>query len=543
MRQAHIVRIDYMARNNSLQRFRQIVGVLARYGFGYVINSKLKNNSASPKNLRLAFEELGPTFIKIGQILSTRPDILPSEYIEELQKLQDNTPSVPYSEIRKLFYKEFEKNVEDTFVEIEKIPIASASVAQAHKAILKDGKNVIIKVQRPDIRESMEMDISILKKIVKLTKLRLQDTLIDAKSALDEIYQSTKKELDFKSEALSIEKFSDLNKNITYIGVPDIIWDLTSEKILTMEYIDGTKITDTETLNNLGYNLDDIGKKLALSYFKQIFEDGFFHGDPHPGNLLVMDSKIYYIDFGIMGSFSDAIKSTLNDIIFGVVYKDIDIIIRSLISMSVGTGRINRNKLYEDIDYLLASYLSRPLESIKMSQLLGDIFDAAKRNSIQLPGDLILLIRGLIILEGVVAKISPNIKILDIAVSYMKSNKKFHFIPSFDELLINTYLFARDTMQLPSKIIKLSNSLLDGRLKVQLEHRNISKSAQDINKAINRLVFALIVSSLIIGSSLVINANVGPKLYGISVMGLLGFLAAAFMGFWLLISIMKSGKL
>lgn len=532
-----------MAGKKTLQRFKQIVGVLTRYGFGYVINSKLKNNSASPRNLRLAFEELGPTFIKIGQVLSTRPDILPSEYIEELQKLQDNTLYVQYDEIKKLLCEEFGKNIEDNFLEFDKTPMASASVAQAHKATLKNGKKVIVKVQRPNIRESMEIDISILKKILKLTRAKFQASLIDPDKALDEIYQSTKKELDFNSEAHSIEKFSRLNKKVTYIGVPEIIWDFTSEKVITMEYIDGIKITDTETLKSHGYNLDDIGKKLALSYVKQIFEDGFFHGDPHPGNLLVMNEKIYYIDFGIMGSFNHSIKAALNDIIFGIVYKDIDKIINSLISISVGSGRINRNKLYEDIDYLLASYLSRPLESIRISQVLDDIFYATKSNNIQLPGDLILLIRGLIILEGVVAKISPNIKILDIAASYMKSHNKFHLIPSFDELLLNTFLFARDTMQLPSKIIKLSNSLLDGRLKVQLEHKNISKPAQDLNKAINRLVFALIVSSLIIGSSLIINANAGPKIYGISLMGLLGFLVAAFMGFWLLISIMKSGKL
>lgn len=531
-----------MAKKNSIQRFQQIVKVLAYYGFGYIIDNKIKNKS-SPQNLRKAFEELGPTFIKIGQILSTRPDILPAEYIVELQKLQDSAPSVKYEEIESLFYSEFNKNIENCFLSFDKIPIASASIAQAHRAILKDGECVIVKIQRPHIKEDMELDLSILRKLIHLTRTRFQYALINPEEAFEEILSSTRRELNFKYEASNIEMFSKLNSEVRFTGTPRVFRDLSTKRILTMEFIDGIKINDKDTLHNEGYDLNDIGKKLALSYFKQVFEDGFFHGDPHPGNLLIKDGKIYYIDFGIMGNLSNSLREILNDIVIAVVFKDIDKMVSCLFSMGIRKGYINRNRLYDDIDYIFNSYLSVTLENLKMSQLLQDIFDAAKRNNIGLPKDLTLLIRGIVIIEGVVADISPDIKILDVAIPYVKSTNKFNLFPPFNELLIGSYTLARDMKEIPLKTLRLLNTMLDGRFKIRFELKSFSKSIGELNKMVNRLVFAIIVSSIIIGSSLILNTNIGPKVYNVSIIGITGFLAAAFLGLWLLISILRSGKL
>jgi ubiquinone biosynthesis protein len=532
-----------MAKKNTAQRFREIVRVLAHYGYGYIIDSKIKNTKSSPANLRKAFEELGPTFIKIGQILSTRPDILPSEYIDELQKLQDNTPSVDFSIIKHQIKSEFNMDADDIFEHLEKIPAASASIAQVHRAVLKNHRSVIVKVQRPHIEEDMELDVAILKRILKLTAARFQDALINPLEALDEILASTRKELDFRNEAESINKFYELNNEVRFVGCPKIEKSLSSKRVLTMEYIDGIKISEVDTLKGEGYDLDDIGKKLALSYFKQIFTDGYFHGDPHPGNLLIRGGKIYYIDFGIIGSFTKNLKDTLNEMILALAYRDIDKMIGALLSIGIRKGYVNRNRLYDDIDYLFASYLSVSLENIKMSQMLEEVFDAAKRNNIRLPKDLTLLIRGLVILEGVVSRLSPDIKILDIAFTYIKSSGNIKLLPSFNEFLLMSYSFIKDSMGLPSKIIRLSNMMLDGRLKMQLEHRNLTGPINQLNKMINRLVFALIVSSLVIGSSLILNSNIGPKIFNVSIIGITGFGAAAFLGLWLLISIIKSGKL
>ena len=532
-------------RRKSVNRFREIVKVLGSYGFGYIVDSKFNKQNKRPENLRKAFEELGPTFIKIGQILSTRPDLLSPDYIAELSKLQDNVPPENIETINKVFFDEFSISTTDCFEKFNEKPLASASISQVHKAILKDGREVVVKIQRPDIAEKMKLDISILVRLIRLAKAKFSDALIDPEEALHEILLITELELDFNNEAKNINNFKDFNKDVAFLYVPYVVCELCSTKVLTMERVYGFKVDDMKKLLIGHYDLNDLGKKLALSYLKQVLEDGFFHGDPHPGNIFVCEGKICFIDFGIMGSLSNSIKSTLNDMISAVVFNDINKMISALLSIGIKKGYVDRNKLYEDLDYLLINYLSISLNNIQISVMLSEIFDIAKQNNIRLPRDLTLLIRGLVILEGVIASIAPDIKIIDIAIPYVKANNKFSLLTNLDlnTLLIRSYAFIKDSFRLPSKIMELSDSLISGRAKLQLEHKNLNTPISELNKGINRLVFALIISSMIIGSSTILNSNIGPKIYSISIIGITGFVTAAFMGFWLLISIIKSGKL
>ena len=530
---------------NSVQRFREIIKVLASYGFGYILDNTLKKENNSPENLRKAFEELGPTFIKIGQILSTRPDLLAPAYIEELSKLQDNVLAESFEAINQVFTEEFNTSIQDTFLYFDVEPTASASVAQVHQAILKDGRFVVVKIQRPHIAEKMALDISILHKIVALTKAKLSDTLINPEEALNELFTATELELNFNNEGKNIDKFRALNNNVTFVYTPFIVWELTGKTVITMENINGFKINDIKNLKNEGYEMSDIGKKLALSFFKQIFNDGFFHGDPHPGNIFISQGKICYIDFGIMGELSNSLKESLNDVVIAVAYQDIDKLISVIMAIGIKKGYVNRNKLHEDIDYLFASYLSTSLQNIEISALLQEIFETARRNNISLPKDFTLLIRCLLIVEGVVAKIAPDIKILDVAIPYVKSHNKQYLLNKLDldDLLISSTSFIDSSIKLPGKINGLVDSIISGRAKIQLEHNNLDKTANDLNRMVNRLVFAIIVSSMIIASSLIINTNIGPKIYSISLIGVTGYFIAAIMGFWLIISILKSGKL
>lgn len=527
------------------KRFREIVRVLAHYGFGYVVDSKISKIDDSAVSLRKAFEELGTTFIKIGQILSTRPDIMPSSYIEELSKLQDNVYEEKYDDMINVFYQEFHLGLSECFSYFEKKPIASASVAQVYRARLKTGENVIVKIQRPGIKENITMDLSILSKIFSLTKIKFTDALINPKEALNEIKASAELELDFKNEAENIKKFYNFNKNVAFMGCPLVYEKFSSSRVLTMEVIEGIKIDDLLELKKENYDLDDLGRKLALGYFKQIFRDGFFHGDPHPGNLFVKGGKIYYIDFGIMGTLTPSFKEALNDMIMAVAYQNVNKLISVLMSIGIKKGYVDRNALYEDIDYLFASYLSTSLQNIKVSSLLQEIFDTAKRNNIRLPKDFTLLIRGLVIIEGVVVKIAPDIKILDIVVPFVKGNNKFGILEkiSLDEMLISGYNFAKDASKLPTKFTELADSIMSGRAKVKLKLDNMEKYTNEINKMANRIVFSLIISSMIIGSSMILNSSIGPKIFGISIIGITGYIFAAIMGIWLLISILKSGKL
>lgn len=532
-------------KKNSVERFREIVGVLGKYGFGYIVQSKAEKQKNTPENLRKAFEELGPTFIKIGQVLSTRPDILPAAYIDELSKLQDDVPSENLQDISDMFYNEFQKNIEDCFLKFDTTALASASIAQVHSAVMKDGTNVIVKIQRPYIHEKMKLDFEILYKIISLTKARFSDTLIDPKEALDEIKASTELELNFKLEAENIKKFKILNSKVAFVYAPYIIDEFTSPKVVTMERIYGFKINDIEKYKEGGYDVNDVGRKLALSFFKQVFKDGFFHADPHPGNLLVREGKICYIDFGIVGQLNASLKSALNDAVVGVALKDPDKLISVLMSIGIKKGYINRNKLYEEIQYLLDSYLSTSLQNIQMSILLQEVFECASSNNIQLPKDLTLLLRTLVILEGVVAKISPEIKVIDVAVPFVKSNSTNAAFQSFnlDDMLLNSYNFAKDLSKMPSKIIQLSESILNGRAKVQFDVSSLDKSVNHLNKMANRIVFALVLASMIIASSLILTTSIGPKFYDMSILGLCSYAFSGIFGIWLLISIMKSGKL
>ena len=312
-----------------------------------------------------------------------------------------------------------------------------------------------------------------------------------------------------------------------------------------MEKINGFKINDMNKLIDGGYDLEDLGKKLALSFFKQVFTDGFFHGDPHPGNLLIYEGQICFIDFGIMGSLSNSLKSSLNEAVVAIALRDLDKLVSVIISIGIKKGFVNKNKLYEDIEYLFSKYISLSLNNIQISILIEEIFNCAKDNNIKLPKDLTLLIKSLIIMEGVVAEIAPDIQILDIATPFVKSNSESILLKNInlDQFLIHSYSFTRDFSILPTKFVELTNSILNGRAKIQVQIPSIDKSINELNKMANRLVFGLIISSSVIGSSLILTKDIGPKMYGISIIGLLGFAIAAFMGFWLLISIIKSGKL
>lgn len=525
----------------SSKRFKEIVKVLGKYGFKFISTRGKK----SPENLRMAFEELGPTFIKIGQILSSRPDILPPQFINELSKLQDDVPPEKFEDINNVFFSDFNKNIDECFFKFDKKPFASASIAQVHNAILKDGRHVIVKIQRPNIKEKMETDISILYKIIKFTKNKFKDSIIDPEEALDELKFSTKQELNFDLEVKNMIKFKKLNSNVSFCYVPYLIENLCKNKVITMEKINGFKINNLRTLRKNGYDLKDIGKKLTISFFKQVFTDGFFHADPHPGNLLVNNNKICFLDFGIMGNISPSLKISLNKIIISIVYKDIDTLVSTIMSISIKKGLVNKNRLYEDVSNLLDNYLSTSLENIKISDLITEIFNCAKNNNIRLPKDLILLVKSLIIVEGVVSEIAPEIQILDIAAPFVRNSSKSYFLKNFnlDDTLVNYYNFTKNSIILPKKLVGLIDNILNGRTKIQLKFNEIDNSIKQLNKMTNRLSISLITCCILISSSLILNSNINPKVYGIPLIGFIGLIISLIFSIIIILSILKSGKL
>ncbi|MGG7179096.1 ABC1 kinase family protein [Clostridium paraputrificum] len=530
-------------RKRSRERFQEIVRVFVSYGFGYIVDSKLKNHKKSPANLRKAFEELGPTFVKIGQILSTRSDILPEAYIDELIKLQDSAYMESFEDVKMVFESSLNKRLRECFLFFDEEPMASASIAQVHNGILKDGRGVIVKIQRPDVQETMKMDISILKRIVKFTKAKINIEVVDPIEVLNELEASTERELDFIAEGESILIFKKNNKNIASVYAPDIIEELWSSKVLTLENIQGFKINDLKMIRNEGYDNKDIARKLALCYCKQIFDDGFFHGDPHPGNILISNNRICFIDFGITGILDEGLRSWLNIALLSVATGDKKKLVDFILAVGIKRGKIDKGTIYEDVSYLFDTYLATSLKNIKMEILLREIFTLARKNRIQFPRELVVLVRGLVILEGVVAEVDPDLDIISVVTSFAKSKGKFDLLKELnqEQLVLSAYAFARDTIRIPSKTLEVLNTISDGRTRINLNITNLDETISQISNMVNRIVATLLISSLILGSSLIISNKVGPDYKGLSMLGIVGYIISAVFAIILLVSIVKAG--
>lgn len=530
-----------MAKRSST-RFREIIKVFASYGFGYIFDSKNIEDKKSPKNLRRAFEDLGPTFIKIGQILSTRLDLLPKEYIEELSKLQNSAPEENFECMKLVLENSLNAPIEKVLKSINPSPIASASVAQVYDGILNDGKNVVIKIQRPDIYKKIQLDIAILFRIFKFTKVKT--ALIDPIEALKEIGEVTKEELNFISEAENIKKFREYNKNVVPVYAPYVIDELLSDKVLVLEKIDGFKINAIEMLLENGYDNKDIAKKLALSYCKQVFEDGFFHGDPHPGNILISGTKICFIDFGIVGQLTYSMKKWLNSAMFAIVTRDKEKFVDCILSAGIKKGKINRISLYDSVSYMFDTYLTTSIKNIKISILMQEIYDIARKNNIQIPRELVCLIRALIILEGVMAEIDPELEIISVIVSFIESGNKLAILDGLEkeELILSLYSFARDGIKIPTKTLELLNKLSAGEAKLELKVKDTDNMLTQINKMVNRITSGVLIAALILSSSLIISNNVKPTYKGISMIGLIGYIIGAICASGLFISMMRAGE-
>ncbi len=526
------------------ERFREIISVLAAYGFGHMYNTKIhsQKKEADPQNLRKAFEELGPSFIKMGQIISTRRDILPKAYIEELAKLQDAAPPFPFHEVRQNFKEDFDQELEEVFELVEEKPIASASIAQVHKGRLLSGEEVILKVQRPGIEESFLRDIDLFIKIVSKAETILKGIVVDPISVFQEIRKTTKIELDFRNEVDYMVKFKELNADIACVNAPKAFTEFSSKRIIVQEYIDGLKITHTTELLQEGYDLNDIGQKLLLSYLSQVFHDGFFHGDPHPGNMIIKEGKIYYIDFGIMGELSNANKEVLNQLLKAIVLKDINQLVSLILQMGNQKGRVDRNELYDDLTYVFDTYFSTDLSNIRIASVWTDIFEITSRHRLSLPSDLVTLVKALTILEGTITDLAPEANLIKITKSYLKTSGTFSVRDLIDteEALLQTYQFFSHSSKLPSQLSAFLDGLISGRSKFKIDLINMDEKWTGINKMVNRLVFALIISALIMASTVIIVATKGTQL---SIIGMAGFLVAGFLGLWLLVAIIRSGSL
>lgn len=525
-------------------RLTEIATVLASYGFGHIYRTKIgsKSEHQDAERLRLAFEELGPTFIKFGQILSTRPDLLPKDYIEELAKLQDQAPPFSFDKIKETFREDFKDELEEVFAWVDEEPLASASVAQVHRARTYDDEEVIIKVQRPDMEEDLLRDIHLFRRIIAMTPETIKSFIVDADVALEEVEKVTRVELDFRNEVHALLRFRKLNEDRPVVTAPKPLLKYSSKRVLVEEYVEGINGLAIDSIVKAGYDKEDFVEKFIYTFLVQVFEDGFFHGDPHPGNIIISDKKIVYIDLGLYGELSKSYRNQLIEILEAIVFEDVEELMNLILQMVKVRSEVDRFKLYEDLENFFYLYVSKDIDQIEIGKLLGDILSITHKHDLMMPTDFILLAKSLGVIEGVVSDFKTEVNVMEVAKTYLKEREDFSLMKRLtkESVALKTYQLASDTFELPTSLKKMLETITKGRTRLNIEVMDWEKKSIEINKMVNRLVFAIIIASLILASAIITVAVTSP---GLSRLSVVIFLGAGLMGLWLLISIIRSGTL
>src|SRR3989338_732908 len=544
-------------RYRSFVRFNRILRIFVRYGFedvvSYLIETRrfpllrklvpraTRSNArkyTKYEKMRLVCEELGPTFIKFGQILSNRSDLLPAELIVQLEKLQDSLPPQPGAISRQVIETELKKPLEELFASYETEAFASASMAQVHKATLKTGEKVAIKVQRPEIRAMITEDIRIMYMLAAILERRIPSLKsFDPLGLVKNFEESILKELDFIHESVSIQRFArnitdDPNDNTTH--VPTVYREYTTGKVLTMEFISGVKVTDSKILESNGYDRKEVAHKLAVTYIKQVFEYGFFHADPHPGNILVLpDGHICFLDFGMMGSILPRDIEILGNLFLSVRSKDVAKIIRTLMRMSEVISIRDIRSLEYEINEFVCNYSVSSLHENEMSTVLLQLKDIIVLYDLKVPPHFFLLARSMVTIEGLIRNLDPGIDMLEIARPYLLKAiaKKLNPFKLGMKVLNGLYEIANYMEEFPNDLKNAIRKINTGKINVNLNHQGVDPLVHTLNRTAKQVASALVIAALLAGSALFIIHEIGPFWFGYSRYGVIGIIFATILGY------------
>ena len=549
-----------------LNRYQGILRVLFKYGFSDVlerlhidqylesglqmINRKPReqiDKLSRPERLRMSLEELGPTFIKFGQVLSTRSDFIPPEYLFELAKLQDDVPPFSYEDVESIFLAEMGHKPEELFAEFKREPVAAASIGQVHEGVLRDGDKVVVKVQRPEIEKIIAVDLEILAHIAALMEKYLEELQGHRPTSIvEEFARTISKEIDYSVEIGNIERFAKQFERSKTIYVPEVYRDLSCERILTMENIQGVKASDVDQLRKQGTDLPLVAERGTNLIMEQIFVHGFFHADPHPGNIFILpDNLICFLDFGMMGRLSRQNRDDFTDLVLYIVARNERKVMESVLKLTNHYEDINRDALSRDLSEMLDRYLYLPLKELDAGKILQDLLELVSRHQIFFKPNFYLMMKAITTVEGVGLILDPDLELLKLAQPFMKKVKsdrlRLNRIAEEAGLATSEYIdLLRD---LPEELRSILSQLRQGRMKLEFEHRGLSDLRVALDQVSNRISFAIVLASLIIGSSLIILSGIPPKWNDIPIIGLIGFLLAGVMGFWLLLSILRHGRM
>lgn len=482
----------------------------------------------TPEKLRLILQELGPTYIKLGQIMSLHSDILPKEYCEELMKLCSDVEPMPFEQVEEVLYESFGCKWNEIFSRIDRKPLGAASIAQVHYAVLKNGDEVVVKVQRKGIHDIMSRDITMLHKAVRLVPPVPIKGIVDFDMVLDEMWAVAQEEMNFLTEASNMEEFARNNKDIVFAATPCLYREYTTSCVLVMEYIDGYRIDDKENLQKDGYDLNEIGSKLVDNYIKQVIEDGFFHADPHPGNVHIRDGKIVWMDMGMMGRLSERDKKEIGKAVTGIALNDIGMIQDAVLAVGDFRGEPDTARLYKDIRMLIDKYGNQEMGQIDVAVFMQELMEIMKTNKIALPHGFTMLARGLTQMEGVLADIAPSINMVEIAAARLKEQMWQNF--DWKSELKNTgktlYKSAHRAITLPQQLAHIIEEYERGQTRINLDMHSSDQLSGLLHRLVRNIVMGLWVMALLISSSIVCTTDMKPRILGIPALGVLGYLFA-----------------
>jgi ubiquinone biosynthesis protein len=548
-----------------VSRYEKVIAVLLKYGFEDMVahppfnrfvpkmpewfsmrDGKMVTEFTRYERIRMACEELGTTFIKFAQIASNRPDILPEDLIAELERFQDHVNPVPKEDIKQVLEAEFKQPLDSIFKEINYTPIASASIAQVHKAKLKDGTTVVLKVQRPGIEDTIEADIKVLHQLAYIAEEYVTQLQSFQPMDLVKMFEkSIRKELKFTIEAGNLQRFRENFKGNDDIHVPLIFSKYTTDRVLCIEFIDGVKCTDLNAVAKIGLTGPELAVKGINLYFEQVFVHGFFHADPHPGNFFIMpNKKVCFIDYGMMGNIVDSDKEMLADLLLAIHDRDVQGLKKALLRFSTNENTINQKELEYDIMDFFNEYSAASIDEIEGEEFVKAINAMFFLYKIRIPANLLLLFKALVIIEGVGLTLDPKYNIIKSIEPFVRRLLTQKYSPQklSQRLMKSMGDLTVLATNLPDDVQAVIKKLRQGKLHIEFEHKGLDEFNRNIERIFNRLSFTFIVVALIIGSSLLVMADIPPYFKGIPALGFFGFILAGILGLRLIISILRHGK-
>jgi ubiquinone biosynthesis protein len=547
-----------------LRRLREIVTVLAKYGFPDVVarlrlqrmlalGRRLSFRRGVPgpqatqgERLRQALEELGPTFVKFGQALSTRADVLAPDVVAELARLQDEVPPLPAGAAEATIEAELKRPLGAVYARFETAPIAAASIAQVHRATLVTGDEVAVKVRRPGISATIESDLAILAHLARLAERYSPEVALYRPLGLvAEFARAIRREQDLAREGRTIDRFARNFAADPTVRFPRVYWEQTTSAVLTMEYMAGTKVSEVAA-GAAGFDRTLVARRGGDAVLKQILRHGLFHADPHPANVFVLPGNVVcFLDLGNAGHLDRPMRIQLASLVRAAVREDAEGVTDAVLAIGRPLGTINVPELRRDLAELLDGYTGVRLRDLAIGDLLRRTLGIVSRHRLQFPPDLMLLVRAFITIEGVARQLDPSFILIEHARPMVEQVLKERLAPS--ALVARMGEIGHDAAEalqtLPRDLKQIVEKARDDRLQIQFVHRNLEHFVQEMDRSSNRLSFAVVIAALIVGSSLIFRAGTGPVLFGYPALGLTGFVAAALLGFWLAIGIIRSGRL